>query len=489
MPMRIVSCYLQEQRRYSKDELAQLLKCSTDDVQKLIRMLKSYGVLKAVRNTPDQKELSDLLDEETEIADETAGNDQYLYVFTYVGIITIGRRILKIYPKYLLNAEEPLSEMKQILKVLEKYSSSEEEIVTLYNGDGENRQFNLLAVILYLLNDYYEYGVYNNSEEIIEVNGEGTILWEKTINENYAVIIENRPYYAEIFTEKKVDDDLDYFTRLHKAVITDCSRQLEESQLAVLFEMETVRLTDEDLESFGDRDYILDRIAGELGMQFNTRRQILLKTLSAYINQEKKLVNEDNGISMYGTASFNLVWERVCAKVFNNRLQTRLDRLPLPLPLAEKFDPRAKLIDIIEKPVWSGTDFSKPAAETLIPDIASLVKLEEKYWFVILDAKYYNLHLEKDKKLKGYPGVGDVSKQYLYQLAFNEFIQIHGFKEVRNCFLLPTDKDKVICRGCVSMSVLRNLGLEDIQVRFLPARKAFDAYLRNQKIPLNELAL
>ena len=35
---------------------------------------------------------------------ESAGNDEYLYVFTYVGVITYGSRIIKIYPKYLLSA-------------------------------------------------------------------------------------------------------------------------------------------------------------------------------------------------------------------------------------------------------------------------------------------------------------------------------------------------------------------------------------------------
>ena len=33
---------------------------------------------------------------------------------------------------------------------------------------------------------------------------------------------------------------------------------------------------------------------------------------------------------MYGTNSFNLVWEDVCAEVFNNKLKTQLRHLPLP---------------------------------------------------------------------------------------------------------------------------------------------------------------
>ena len=48
------------------------------------------------------------------------------------------------------------------------------------------------------MNDYYEYGIYTNSEDIVEVNGEGEILWGKTIDESFALIEDNRPYYMEL---------------------------------------------------------------------------------------------------------------------------------------------------------------------------------------------------------------------------------------------------------------------------------------------------
>ena len=95
-----------------------------------------------------------------------------------------------------------------------------------------------MAVILFLLNDYYEYGIYTNSEDIVEVNGEGEILWGKTIDESFALIEDNRPYYMELYTGKTVDDDMDYFKRLHECVLTECSHQLHEAQLDTLFDMD-----------------------------------------------------------------------------------------------------------------------------------------------------------------------------------------------------------------------------------------------------------
>lgn len=48
----------------------------------------------------------------------------------------------------------------------------------------------------------------------------------------------------------------------------------------------------------------------------------------------------------------------------------------------------------------------------LIPDLISIPCIDGQDWFIIFDAKYYNLQLEKGKSLRGNPGVGDVTKQY-----------------------------------------------------------------------------
>ena len=50
------------------------------------------------------------------------------------------------------------------------------------------------------------------------------------------------------------------------------------------------------------------------------------------------------------------------------------------------------------------------ADKTLIPDIISIEEGID-YKFIIMDAKYYNLQLEEDKKLSGYPGIESVTKQ------------------------------------------------------------------------------
>ena len=490
--MGIISEFVREQKRYVKSDLKKIFHFPSYDVDTFIRNLKAFGVLKAVKNNSEQRELSDLVNEDIEVADVDNETDDYLYVFTYVGVVTIGSRIIKCYPKYLLAETAPLEEMKQVLKVISRYGSKE-QIINLYNGDAENSSFNLLAVILFLLNDYHDYGVYNNTEDIIEVNGEGEILWNKTVNEGFSLISNNRPYYLALYTSKSVDDELDFFKRLHECILTECSKQLEISGLLDLFDIVAVDLSEEARDDLGDEDYILYRLQSELSIQFNTRKQILLKTIYAFI-KNKRALEGDFGMSMYGTNSFNLIWEDVCAEVLNNKLQTNLGQLELPVQLNHGYRANDKLIDIIKKPIWSGIkpdggNFDKPATETLIPDIITICQSEGTHQFIILDAKYYNIQLDQDKQLRGQPGVGDVTKQYLYQLAYSSFLADHRINEVRNCFLMPTEKDGIIEKGSVKMDILSSLGLQDIKIRQLPAKIMYSYYLSRKTVSISELNL
>lgn len=223
--MKFKASYVREQKRYTKKDLQKLFEFTPTENEGFIRLLKSYGILKAVKNNPHQMDMTELVDADLAYIDVSAENNACYYVFTYVGVITVGNRVIKCYPKYLLSTNDPKEEMKQVIQVLQKYASKE-QIVNLYNGSDQANSFNLLAVMLFLLMDYHENGLYTNFEEIIEQNGEGEIIWEKTINEGFSIIKNNKPYYTEYYTRKTVDNETDYFFRLHRCVVTECSQQI-----------------------------------------------------------------------------------------------------------------------------------------------------------------------------------------------------------------------------------------------------------------------
>lgn len=490
--MEIYTRFLREQKKYTKEDICSFFGIQSDsEFSGFIRLLKAYGIVKMVRNTKEEIDISELVDENLISADVKEENGDYSYVFTYVGIVTIGNRILKIYPKYLLSVEKETDitdAMRLIMRVLENDDYSEEQVVNLLSGDGDRHNYNYLAVILYLLNDYFEYGIYDNTEDITEINGEGAIIWNRTIDNGLAIIDDDRPYYVELVTEKTLVDDFDYFKRLHECILTECSGILRESHLETLFEMEPVCLSDETIDEFGDIDYILYRLNAELSVQFNTRRQILLKTMYLYLEHDRNVFEHDNGISMYGTPAFNMVWERACQEVFGNQLQKTLGELKKAVGIYSDRR-KTRLIDIIEKPEWSNDVTVKNATETLKPDLITITRQRDQEWFVILDAKYYTLQLEQEKKLSGNPGVSDITKQYLYQLAYNAFLKENNIAVVKNCFLMPTESEDIINKGVARLPMMESMGLENIQIRFIPAERLFKNYLNGTQISIEELKL
>ena len=63
-------------------------------VDKFIRNLKTVGVLKSLKNNDNQFEMSDLVEDDIEISDETAVSEECLYVFTCVGVIICGSKVI-----------------------------------------------------------------------------------------------------------------------------------------------------------------------------------------------------------------------------------------------------------------------------------------------------------------------------------------------------------------------------------------------------------
>ena len=224
------SVYLKEQKRYSIRELRNVLGCAENDLVHLIRKLKEYGLIKVVRKTEYQEGLSELADEDIELADVDYDDNGYYYVLTYVGIAVVAGVVLKCFPKYISSTVNPHSELKQILKVLAKINSSE-QVIKLYNDNSENVSINILAVMIAILNDYYTYGTYSNTEDVIESNGNGEILWDRTINETFTILSDNRPYYVDLQTKHRKNDDYDFFKRLHECVITEICRELNDAGL------------------------------------------------------------------------------------------------------------------------------------------------------------------------------------------------------------------------------------------------------------------
>ena len=404
----------------------------------------------------------------------TKKDDSQAYQFNYVGVIIIDDLVINCYPKYFPEKNE--NEFKQVIKVIKKYDSLHDDF-NYQNDELEDISFNLLSMMIFFLEDYYEYGVYSNIQNILEINGNGEIDWNRTINYTDPIIKDNRPYYVELYTKYKIDDLYDYFRLLHEYVITICSKRLEKLGLLELFDLTPVEISDKEQDEFGELNVILEKLEKEVSVEFNTHKQKLLKSMHTFLERKNSFSNE-NYLTLYGTSTYHVIWEEMCKKVFKDKLDKTLKELGFK-------NSKTKLIDVIKKPQWIYKDIKTHEADgTFIPDIVTFY--ENK--FIILDAKYYKLRFD-EKKLSGQPGLESITKQYLYELAYREFIEENNFECVKNAFLLPKYTGEIENIGIAKLEILSNLNLEDIQIIMLPADKINQYYLDNKKMSFKDLRL
>lgn len=486
----MISIFICERRKYSFENLQEMVAGAHANLRDVLRQLKTKGIVKIVKKDADESNLNDLTNEGSE-TDEITGNG--VYVFTYIGIIAVKDIILKCYPKYIKSEPKPLKQLKQVLKVIERYDSQTQKL-NLYGDVGDKTTFNKLPLMLFLLKDYYDNGLYSSNKNTVDINGRGEILWNKTINSTFAYIDQDEPYYPVMYTRRHITDERDYFRRLHACLLSMISNELENTGLAELLDIAGVLLADENLEDLGNIADIIYKLDREIDVQFNTRKKLLLRAMASYIMNSEAIADDNNSVSLFGTTSFDMVWEDVCGEVLGNERNSPLRTLDLPEPLHEEYDTEANLLSVIAYPAWhglkpDGSHFVKMAGSTLIPDFLKIGFINGKSVFVILDAKYYNLQFSENKKLSGQPGIESVTKQYLYDLAYREFMWEHNIETVSNCFLFPTEELEIVERGYVNLKFLSMLGLANIAVRLIPATKLYDYYLSSRKMSIGELNL
>ena len=120
---KFISVFLHEGQRYTQAQLIQMLQASEAEGVRILKRLKEYGILKAVKGQDDSVDLTELTEEHVELAEVKAGDSSRYYVSYFVGVIMVEGRVLKCYPKYLPDNAEPVDELKQVLKVLNKFNS------------------------------------------------------------------------------------------------------------------------------------------------------------------------------------------------------------------------------------------------------------------------------------------------------------------------------------------------------------------------------
>lgn len=366
------------------------------------------------------------------------------YVFNYVGMIVLENIIIVVYPKYIKDMANDIKnnfkKFKQIIQIIEKYQS-----ISIYNQNSEVMIDNFLSLQIYILHEYMENGLYENFIIENQINTEGVINWEKTINETNAYIINEKPFYLELYAQNSVTDERNIIRNLHMIILTEISKNL--GPLMDIFNLPEVYLSDDQLDDYGTLSYLEGILESELNIQFIDYKKVMLESLINYIKQSSDFESEDSKLLYFGTNSFNLVWEDVCKKNYTNNLQDSLTGLQLNLTgnivghTSSKvidYRQRETLADVIEKPLWINLSTQEEFVPSRSYQLDVLHVNHQEKRFEIYDAKYYDL-FDNDSFKIGQIGMSDLSKQYFYQLAYKRLATINDY-EILNFFVVPVDE-------------------------------------------------
>ena len=373
--------------------------------------------------------------------------------FDYVGIILIKDKVISILPKYLKNINFNFKAYtKLIIQVLKKYNKSSNDISDFYfDSDEKQLLHHKFSLIDYLLKDYYEYGIYENTIDILDENGFGEISWDETIEREIAYLSKKRPTYLEFWTHEVDSDTGNYITLLHQSILNksvDYLKSNEVNQLLNRMDIPDLFFPVED-DSVGDLEYQIKMIDEELKIQFNERKINLLKILKSFLLEES--LKSEIHFSLWGTGTFYTVWEKVCGEVFKN-----------------EYKKGNRFKESINKNTKAHWKTIKKYSEPMVPDI---IFTENKITYLI-DAKYYTeAGLEK-------MAIQDIAKQFLYLEAIKG--EIKG--EYKNIFISPGTENKFY--SDIVISLFPN---EKVISIFLNAEEIFNNYVENKNLNFTKI--
>lgn len=434
--------YLRELNYYTQEKIMDLFKISPEEF----------------------KELSEELIEKKMLIKKNE-----MFQMNFVGFISFKNRLAFVFPKYLNSVNNQI--VRQFISLFKEYSSREnlkEEEIETFGDLLEEKNFNLISMIFFLFEDYIEYGVYEEEYNISVLDGEGEINWQQTVEELYPIHIQNQSIYLNIFNTVIKMDENHTITNIHKYVLNQCIEYFKETGLNNFFDYQ-LELFDLDKNNINSKEFMLNKIQNELSTQYNDRKVQLLKVLYNFLVNEGSFDSKGT-LSIYGTKSFWVVWEKVCSFNFNN-LYTQIAKE-----------------EIIDKPMWKipGNAEGKPTDHTFIPDIITILQKEKEMLLTILDAKYFNIKFD-GKKVRSAPMLEDISKQYYYEMALKKYMKEKKYKLFTNAFLLPDEGDTAYSLGKVYLRFFQEIPLNDIQLIKLPSKVLYENYINKKQLTENEI--
>lgn len=375
------------------------------------------------------------------------------------------------YDKSEFITEQELSSTQKVdllllLKTISLVKNSNNEMNDLGGNIGENIEVPFNSFI-WMINDYFNNGLYYEMEKKYSQKGHGKINWKRTLNSEHYFSDDNviyiNPYYESSIQKNNLITELNNYC-LHKSVY----------YIGFLFG--NIILPECHLKSFNVNNnikYYLDLINKELVRTFNDRKKLLL----IHIKKILKMSSDDSFEKQltYGTRRYEYAWE----KMVNNTIGSKID--------ISKYFPNA---------YWNILGKKFEDCSKLRPDSLYIDRKNNKIY--IMDAKYYKYGITGN--ISDLPHTDSIQKQITYGDHISNNYNLYGFEKenIFNTFILPFNKNQQpfvshdsICYIGFANSAWRDkkevYNYERISLLLIDMKYMIDCFYQKEKIDLQNL--
>jgi hypothetical protein len=362
--------------------------------------------------------------------------------------------------KYVIEIGET---MRLILQVLKKYSFDtgiNEPDPRRLSRSLTDAKVSKFALAKWLADDFSRYGLYRKTKTKFTSSGYGVIDWNRTTSLKTAHISDGSVIYLNCITKNNINDDYYFLTRIHISVLDLCRRRY-----GGIINLDRQVIENEGITPLAEKNlYELGPVylARELRHAYADRSINLLRMLDIFLKVHHP--SSTTEFEIYGTSYFEHVWEKICSTVIGNDIRTWASCVP--------------------NPAWISNSGEKVEAASIRPDIIRQFRSNDLDAVLLADAKYYSITMPP--MLSGNPGVGDIIKQLVYELAVISESNKRGLKFKGNFFIFPKTEQPSLFSVAGTASY-EGISAGPIKIIFLDLSKAMKLYLIGGKLSDSEV--
>jgi len=354
--------------------------------------------------------------------------------------------------KALTSKETDLDTAKVTMQVIAKYSRNKKR---LGNNGQKDLDGSWLSTIKCIADDFTEFGFYSDRQRIRGRNN-GKANWTRTIvRETPLIGNTGNIVYTNVLTSRAQDNHDNFLTQSQAVVLKEITEQHgwwlpALSQDPSQFQgFQTERI---------DNKLRLLKLEALLPNLFSNRAIRLTKYLMDYFKRKTR-----NGKSalLFGVDDFHTIWEGMLRDVLEDTENGWNTKLPKPV-------------------FYKGLDSERDEDKQMKMDIV----IRQGADLVIVDAKYYAATTTKNS-----PGMTDISKQLMYELAVRDMESEDGVPHnLSSCFVFPASSPNTDGKfTAIKMGYEFNRPtskLPSIHCYYMSIIEVMQAYLNNTKIHL-----